>query len=309
MAARLKRCGFTLIELLVVIAIIAILAAILFPVFAQAREKARQTACLSNFKQITLAAMMYVQDYDETYAPQGIEGGWGFLSGEMYGDSYMVGSGSIGLQSPNTIYWYNAVWQASDNPYAVCWGWPCVGQDGSATGAARLMPYIKNYAVWACPSANNDSIDPHVDSVGNHYYKPLKWVDFHDPVHERPISYSMNGDFNEQAMAAVDAPAERGYWFETGRLRTAWETNWGEDAQYTRTAFWSDYYNPHTGGSVVGLADGHVKYYKFESTGPGPTFQTVGLPYGDPCHNKPGLIWWRIAPEDPNYLPGGFHCP
>ena len=60
------RRGFTLIELLVVIAIIAILAAILFPVFARAREKARQTACLSNAKQLTLGIMMYAQDYHET---------------------------------------------------------------------------------------------------------------------------------------------------------------------------------------------------------------------------------------------------
>jgi prepilin-type N-terminal cleavage/methylation domain-containing protein/prepilin-type processing-associated H-X9-DG protein len=59
--------AFTLIELLVVIAIIAILAAILFPVFAQAREKARQTACLSNEKQIGLAIMQYLQDHDDTY--------------------------------------------------------------------------------------------------------------------------------------------------------------------------------------------------------------------------------------------------
>jgi prepilin-type N-terminal cleavage/methylation domain-containing protein/prepilin-type processing-associated H-X9-DG protein len=62
-----RRSGFTLIELLVVIAIIAILAAILFPVFAQAREKARQATCLSNLKQLSLGLMMYVQDYDETF--------------------------------------------------------------------------------------------------------------------------------------------------------------------------------------------------------------------------------------------------
>ena len=62
----LSRRAFTLIELLVVIAIIAVLAAILFPVFAQAREKARQTACLSNMRQMTLGVMMYAQDYDET---------------------------------------------------------------------------------------------------------------------------------------------------------------------------------------------------------------------------------------------------
>jgi len=61
--------GFTLIELLVVIAIIAILAAILFPVFARAREKARQASCQSNVKQLSLAVLMYNQDYDETYPP------------------------------------------------------------------------------------------------------------------------------------------------------------------------------------------------------------------------------------------------
>jgi prepilin-type N-terminal cleavage/methylation domain-containing protein/prepilin-type processing-associated H-X9-DG protein len=63
--SRGKRSAFTLIELLVVIAIIAILAAILFPVFAQARDKARQTSDLSNIKQMALGALMYVQDYDE----------------------------------------------------------------------------------------------------------------------------------------------------------------------------------------------------------------------------------------------------
>ncbi len=64
-----RRTGFTLIELLVVIAIIAILAAILFPVFAQARDKARSTQCLSNLKQIGLAMLQYTQDYDERFPP------------------------------------------------------------------------------------------------------------------------------------------------------------------------------------------------------------------------------------------------
>jgi len=68
----MRRSGFTLIELLVVIAIIAILAAILFPVFAQAREKARTASCSSNTKQLGLAVIMYKQDYDERFP----FGGW-----------------------------------------------------------------------------------------------------------------------------------------------------------------------------------------------------------------------------------------
>lgn len=70
-----KHRGFTLIELLVVIAIIAILAAILFPVFAQARDKARGISCLSNLKNIVLAAHMYVQDYDEMMIPSNTNDG------------------------------------------------------------------------------------------------------------------------------------------------------------------------------------------------------------------------------------------
>src|ERR1051326_1648844 len=76
-----KRPGFTLIELLVVIAIIAILAAILFPVFAEAREKARQTSCMSNHKQIALAFLMYTQDNDELFPMAAGDDGAEWLTG------------------------------------------------------------------------------------------------------------------------------------------------------------------------------------------------------------------------------------
>ena len=82
--------GFTLIELLVVIAIIGILAAILFPVFSRARENARRTSCMSNLKQLGLAAMQYVQDYDGRY-PFAIVGIPGVPS------SFVTGSACTGM--------------------------------------------------------------------------------------------------------------------------------------------------------------------------------------------------------------------
>jgi prepilin-type N-terminal cleavage/methylation domain-containing protein/prepilin-type processing-associated H-X9-DG protein len=110
-----KRSAFTLIELLVVIAIIAILAAILFPVFAQARDKARATSCLSNLKQIGTGLMMYIQDYDEQFY---FQRGWD----EM--DNW--GAGSWGAD-----YWSYVRWPV------------------------RHMPYLKNEGVFKCPSDKN----------------------------------------------------------------------------------------------------------------------------------------------------------
>src|SRR4051794_14742366 len=99
--------GFTLIELLVVIAIIAILAAILFPVFGAAREKARQVACMNNLSQLGKATMQYLQDNDGYYEP-------------FYGKSQTSGL-----------------------------GWP-----------ESIMPYVKNEAVFVCPSDYIPRDDP-----------------------------------------------------------------------------------------------------------------------------------------------------
>jgi prepilin-type N-terminal cleavage/methylation domain-containing protein/prepilin-type processing-associated H-X9-DG protein len=97
--------GFTLIELLVVIAIIAILAAILFPVFAQAREKARQTSCLSNLKQMGVGLMMYSQDYDEELPPAWIGGAFpGYARWMDVVQPYVKNTQIFTCTSSNTTY-------------------------------------------------------------------------------------------------------------------------------------------------------------------------------------------------------------
>lgn len=121
--------AFTLIELLVAIAIIAILAAILFPVFAQARDKARATACMSNMKQIGTGLMMYVQDYDEA------------LFFRPANSSARVGSGRSGVVITNTLAYSQAQW----------WN--------------LLMPYEKSNGVFACPSDSTKPTSP--DIYGN----------------------------------------------------------------------------------------------------------------------------------------------
>jgi len=100
-----RRSGFTLIELLVVIAIIAILAAILFPVFARAREKARQTSCLSNQKQIALALLMYAQDYDDSFYGMW----WGYGSPNSLARIYLepyIQNAQIWRCPSSPVLWY-----------------------------------------------------------------------------------------------------------------------------------------------------------------------------------------------------------
>lgn len=109
-STRIRHSGFTLIELLVVIAIIAILAAILFPVFAQTREKARQTSCLSNIRQLGAAMMMYVSDCDERFVSTDDDRHWYTLMYPYVGNDQVFQCPSLNdAGNPYTDYSINGV--------------------------------------------------------------------------------------------------------------------------------------------------------------------------------------------------------
>lgn len=147
MQTNANRRGFTLIELLVVIAIIAILAAILFPVFARAREQARATTCISNLKQLGLGIMMYVQDYDETFPVPNMQAmvqSPTDICGEVYGGHAGIGTGG-NYQEP-------AAWIQQ---YSI---------------GAQLYPYTKNWQLWACSSDSG---------VTTQWQMRKRWTSYH----------------------------------------------------------------------------------------------------------------------------------
>jgi len=177
--------GFTLIELLVVIAIIAILAAILFPVFARARENARRSSCMSNLKQIGLGAMMYVQDYDERF-PLGIVG-------------------DIPITAPTFL-----------SGSAYCTGMPCglfkVGDAHNAGGnyvswMDLLQPYAKSTQVFVCPSQVNAAYNGYGYNVYINNLRNSPYIPVTDAQITNPSQTVMLMDCNQNYCAAADPGA------------------------------------------------------------------------------------------------------
>lgn len=188
--------AFTLIELLVVIAIIAILAAILFPVFAQAREKARQTSCLSNQKQIGLGVMQYAQDHDET------------LPLSEYGGP---AGGTCGKQ---------IVWPTMIYPY--------IKNGGTYVDGTGQMLAEGRGGVFSCPSAPPNSGGP-AWSEGSHYYNygpvtalmPGNWNSCNYAI----ASGTEFAPRNAVPVAAITAPADMVMFAEKGNNSAGWGFN------------------------------------------------------------------------------------
>lgn len=243
--------AFTLIELLVVIAIIAILAAILFPVFAQAREKARQTACLSNQKQIGLAILMYAQDYDESLPFAAVK---------------------ISDTDP-LVMWYDVV-----EPY--------VKSGAKGTFNHVEGPAARTYAqFWVCPTFSNNQI-PMQPGDPQPYAFPAAQLDQNMsyaangnlmPMFREPSPYPFPGVLS--TLASLQAPAQVVLAAHGRGVRpalagddyysgcTGAETGFPpvpNKAITDASAYCAARYR-HNGGSVYILGDGHAKWFKAPS--------------------------------------------
>lgn len=251
---RTKRSAFTLIELLVVIAIIAILAAILFPVFAQAREKARGASCLSNIKQATLGGMMYIQDYDEVTPVVDYIEPYTTKSGakeildityprlvEPYTKNYQIFRCPSNSKDPFNI-WSGGSWWAN---YTL---WPSYGYNYH-----YLAPCL-DYAVDPCATnLTHNSITGAPVSVAA-IGQPAATVLLVD-------SKTVGGSAGYYSSYTAESPAAltaAGFW--------AWGNggwgagSFGDDPAYGPVTYTGDFSPRHTQGGNVAFCDGHVKW-------------------------------------------------
>lgn len=225
---RVEKSGFTLIELLVVISIIAVLAAILFPVFARARENARRTSCVSNLKQIGLGMMMYLQDYDERF-PLAIVGAHGFGSGLTggpdSGSSNAVG-GSFCDNMPCGKFKVNS---SSVNGNYVSW-------------MDLIYPYTKSIQVFVCPSQQNEDYGGY---GYNGYISRMKGA-----------TSGGSGPYIPISQAQLENSAETALNMDCNRIYNTYARP--NDSFRPMTQLESA---PHLEGFAMTFADGHAKWF------------------------------------------------
>jgi prepilin-type N-terminal cleavage/methylation domain-containing protein/prepilin-type processing-associated H-X9-DG protein len=262
---RKPQSGFTLIELLVVIAIIAILAAILFPVFAQAREKARQASCLSNEKQIGLALLMYVQDYDEQF-PVGSK--LGFLNGAGTVNPYAEGVGWAGQ-----VYPYTKSAQILKCPD------DSTSNVNASGGVAALYPasYLYNRNIALNPA--DASFSAAATTVALAEVKGVQAnviaADEIGAGYKNPGVFSAAGEgliylANTGIGTGPQAVSANTVLYDTGTTGGYSCTGTGKPEPVCALFDPANTYaGRHSGGSIYFLADGHAKYFQPGAVSPG----------------------------------------
>jgi prepilin-type N-terminal cleavage/methylation domain-containing protein/prepilin-type processing-associated H-X9-DG protein len=227
------RSGFTLIELLVVIAIIAILAAILFPVFAQARDKARSSACLSNTKQMGTAITMYAQDYDETLPRY-----WDSSSGEPRNGK--------GNDNPNPLgYWHNQIQPYIKNYNVfICPSATTAAERSIDTGEGTPADRIKTLA-WRGSG-----------SYGWNFWYLGAWVGQTYTLAQvtYPSECIAIGEMYHTQNAGVIYPPPLS-------VGTPDYNGWTKDKNARKTE-WTNFAARHQGGNNLVFVDGHSKWYR-----------------------------------------------
>ena len=281
----MKRKGFTLIELLVVIAIIAILAAILFPVLAKAREKARQTTCTSNLKQLALAVVQYTQDYDETppcgtWLPQStgyytLGMGWG---GQIY--SYVKSTGVY--VCPDDV---------AANPGGGLYPVSYAYNQNIVIG----YPYVAATSYAGLNCANLSKINSPVMTVlftevtlnGANVDLTHGELNANDGLTHSPVGNGLMGASTSGVTATIYSTGIQG----AAGQSTAW-LNGATDPHLPT--------GRHSDAANYAFWDGHVKWLKGSVVSPGQT--TTGATGPTTQESAPGTPWWAAGTSGTNSL-------